>query len=59
MISRISLDSWDAIGRAYGTGILFAAQFYIQDNPDWYMKLGRGLIYSIAWPYSLYKGVFH
>ena len=57
LVIRIPIDSLESIGRAYGTGILFAGHHFIQANPDWYSRLGEGLFYAVAWPYSLYKAI--
>ena len=54
---KLTLDSWDAVGKAYGAGVLFAGHQFIQANPDWYDRLREGLYYAVAWPYSIFKGM--
>lgn len=54
---KIDLDGWEAIARAYGTGVLIAGHQFVQAEPDWYARLGECLIYAVAWPYSAYKVV--
>ena len=54
----IAIDSWGALGRGYASGLLFAGYHFVQRNPDWYCRLGEGCFYAVAWPYSIYKGLF-
>lgn len=53
-ICKIPIDS---LARAYFKGVVFAGYHFCCVNPDWYLKLDKGLFYAATWPYTAYKTI--